>query len=133
MISATASCLLFDSAQQRWLPTAPLLEARRLLTVAWLESAAYAAGGWGRTPRADVERLDPRQGHWLSVAPLPRAVHSAATVVLGEHTLCMIGGYSSERLAGSLLYDARADSWSAASDSWRLPEPRSAHRAFIVS
>ena len=61
---------------------------------------------------------------WQPVASTAVARGGHAAVAVGEHSVVIVGGWDSDKLATDTaqLYDARADRWSERAE-WRLPVP----------
>ncbi len=108
-----------DAGSLAWrAPRAPLRTARKYLALAPLRGCLYALGGMRETRErlASVERFDPREGRWTTVAPMTTR-RSSAAVVAAAGALWVVGGNDGERYHASCeRYDAAADRWERVAD-----------------
>ena len=105
---------VLHGGSQQWVPlSGTLCQARKYLSLAVLRGCLYAVGGMRETrARLDsVERLDPREGRWVTVAPM-LCRRSSAGVVAAAGALWASGGYDGERYHCSLeRFDDRMGVW----------------------
>jgi hypothetical protein len=109
------TCEVLHAGSHEWvcLPSAVLCQPRKYLSLITLRGCLYAVGGMRETrARLDsVERLDPRDGRWRTVAPMHYR-RSSAGVVAAAGALWASGGYDGERYHCSVeRYDDRMDAW----------------------
>ena len=84
---------LYDPASDTWTPGPPI-EPRGTAGAVRYRGALYLFGGESQAQGrslASVLRLDPRQGTWSEVAPLPTARSYARAVLLGD-AVYVVGG-----------------------------------------
>jgi uncharacterized repeat protein (TIGR01451 family) len=120
-----------------WQPVAPMLTPRRLLAAAGEGGKVYTFGGCGSPCFAPpshistfeetrVEMLDPADGSWVVLGPLPAVVFGAGAAAPGNDRIYLAGGF----VTGSLLleYAPATDSWST-----RAPLPTPRHGLAVVA
>ncbi len=126
------------AAAGTWSNAPALIEARAEVSATALDGRIYVAGGFTETggDRASMEVFDPRQGAWLTLAPLARGLNHLSIAALGGVVYASGGSAGSQPTAGLFAYDPATDSWTQKAD---LPLRRSAHvllaaanRLFVV-
>ncbi len=103
----------FDTSDATWSRRADLLEAREHIAAAVLDGYIYVSGGRWSEDLASVERYDPNEDEWTSVAPMAEARAGHAMVAVGGR-LVAFGGelLDSRRALDSVeIYDTEADVW----------------------
>ena len=90
-----------------------LCQPRKYLSLVTLRGCLYAVGGMRETRArlASVERLDPRDGRWRTIAPMNYR-RSSAGVVAAAGALWASGGNDGEtHHCSTERYDDRMDAW----------------------
>lgn len=109
------TCEVLHAGSHEWvcLPSAVLCQPRKYLSLVTLRGCLYAVGGMRETRArlASVERLDPRDGRWRTIAPMNYR-RSSAGVVAAAGALWASGGNDGEtHHCSTERYDDRMDAW----------------------
>ncbi len=118
-----------------WTRGAALPNPRGAAAYAVLDGSIYQAGGFiqGWQPTTTFDRYDMAEDQWVTLAPLPKALHRAGLTALGGK-LYLTGGFdgpffSEPRSTEAWVYDPPTDTWSPIA---ALPSPRAAHAAVAL-
>jgi hypothetical protein len=132
--------MLFDPADESWVPIDSPAFLRQLRLVALDDGGALAFGyedlAIGRSPSARVERFDPATRSWGEAGSMSMPREAAMITRLADGRVLVAGGATSnemdpgaQALATTEIYDAARDRWSAGPD---LLEPRQAGHALLL-
>lgn len=121
---------MFDPEACAWLPVAAeMRQERKYCACAMLEGRLYAVGGMNehRARMSCVEAYDPREGRWVSVAPLGVPRSSAAVAVLQDR-LYAIGGNM-----GDTMIHATVECYVPAMNAWMPCAPMGCPRSGLCA
>jgi hypothetical protein len=132
--------MLFDPADESWVPIDSPAFLRQLRLVALDDGGALAFGyedlAIGRSPSARIERFDPATRSWGEAGSMSMPREAAMITRLADGRVLVAGGATSnemdpgaQALATTEIYDAARDRWSAGPD---LLEPRQAGHALLL-
>jgi Kelch motif len=128
---------VYDFESRRWSPAPDMPTARHHHSVAVLDGQLYAVGGRRVTEGGvnfgleAVERFDPQEERWESLAPLPLGVSGLATVTVDGKLIAIGGSNEPEHWVTPSTWEfaPEAGEWRRLAD---LKEPRHAHAAAVV-
>ncbi|MGB9723757.1 MAG: LuxR C-terminal-related transcriptional regulator [Chloroflexia bacterium] len=111
---------------RRWNPRAGMPTPRGYLALVAFRGALYALGGYGpEGATSAVERFDPQEDTWISLAAKPTAVAEAQAAVLGGHIYVPGGrGGNGRPLSITEVYLVERNQWGTAA---ALPRPLCAY------
>ena len=96
---ATDAVLVFDPAEKRWAPVAPMLTPRARFRLAATENHLYAIGGLSSRLQDvldSVERYSPETDTWEAVAPMHKRRALPGVALLGDRIVVVGGGPAAE-------------------------------------
>jgi hypothetical protein len=119
--------VLFDPADDAWMPIDSPAVLRQLRIVALEDGGALAFGyedlAIGRSPSVRVERFDPAARTWREAASMSTPRDAAMITLLADGRVFVAGGATSDEmdaeaqaLATTEIYDPVTDKWSAGPD-----------------
>ena len=132
------SCLIFDThSDGRFRPAAPPPEDLAGSSAVWLRDAqsAFVCGGCNATTNASAAcRLyDPRGDCWTRATPLARVHCWHASVAIGDHTVCVVGGHDGAVFRSECyMYDVRSNRVRESAE-FALPVERVSHCVALIS
>ncbi len=117
---ATDRVDLFDPWTGRWIPAAPLHEARSSHSAALLPDGRVFVAGGNQGPRLlhSVEIYDAQRDEWTLVKAMPTSRTQFSMSVLPGGRVIVIGGREQPGLPSktTLIWDPRTDRWTAGPD-----------------
>jgi N-acetylneuraminic acid mutarotase len=126
------SMVSYDPQTGDWRPEPPMPTARSLLKMVELNGDIYAIGGVADGPfLATVERYDPRQRTWQTVAAMSAGRGNPGVAAVGNQIVVVGGGGgalgAAHPLTSSEIYDPHTDRWQL------LPAQLDPGRASLIS
>jgi len=121
-VAATGAALALRGGDEQaaWRLGAAMSQRRSYIAAAELGGNIYAAGGMvGETgrPLATLQRYDPPENAWTTLAPLPRPVRAAAAAAVGRTISFSAGGERHSRCTPSVIHGNLAPNKSTSGDS----------------
>ncbi|KAI8498061.1 Kelch repeat and BTB [Branchiostoma belcheri] len=130
-VMTSANFYVYDGLHNRWWEKAPMHVSRFDFTLASVGKHVYAIGGKsfpGGQALPDVERYDPEENTWHTMAQLPCCLngHHAVTIERDIYVLC---GFDSPRGKDVFRYQTLTNTWTNVSP---MPAVKKIHGAAVV-
>jgi hypothetical protein len=110
--SQLSSCEVYDPAEARWEPIAPMGSKREQFGAAVLGGRLYALGGSdGSSQLSSCEMYDPAKARWEPIAAMGSKRHGAAAAVLDGRLYALGGWDGSSQLSSCEVYAPAIDRW----------------------